>query len=74
MKLVLFGTGMIGSRILSEALMRGHSVTIVKRDLKTFTPTPVYPPALHSRLLIAVRWPILLLASTSGHQQDNYYR
>jgi putative NADH-flavin reductase len=34
MKLLLYGaTGMIGSRILSEALLRGHQVTAVVRDL-----------------------------------------
>ena len=38
MKLVLFGTGMIGSRILTEALMRGHTITVVKRDLKKYNP------------------------------------
>ncbi|SRR5579883_17535 len=33
MQLVLFGpTGMIGSRILTEALSRGHSLTAVTRD------------------------------------------
>jgi putative NADH-flavin reductase len=33
MKLVMFGpTGMIGSRILSEALSRGHTLTAVTRD------------------------------------------
>jgi putative NADH-flavin reductase len=32
-KLVLYGaTGMIGSRLLAEALMRGHHVTAVQRD------------------------------------------
>lgn len=37
MKLVLFGaSGMIGSRILSEALRRGHSVTVVVRDPNKF--------------------------------------
>jgi uncharacterized protein len=38
MKIVLFGTGMIGSRLLSEALRRDHSVTVVTRDPKKFTP------------------------------------
>ena len=33
MKIVLFGaTGMIGSRVLAEALRRGHEVTAVVRD------------------------------------------
>lgn len=33
MKIALFGaSGMIGSRILSEALARGHAVTVVARD------------------------------------------
>jgi putative NADH-flavin reductase len=37
MKLVLFGaTGMIGSRILKEALQRDHQVTVVIRDLTRF--------------------------------------
>ncbi|MDY3558719.1 NAD(P)H-binding protein [Gemmata sp. JC673] len=33
MKIVLFGaTGMIGQRVLAEALNRGHAVTVVARD------------------------------------------
>src|SRR5882724_5756624 len=37
MKLALFGaSGMIGSRILSEALRRGHEVTAVVRDPSKF--------------------------------------
>lgn len=38
MKLVLFGpTGMIGSRILNEALSRGHMVTAITRDPSRFS-------------------------------------
>lgn len=38
MKLVMFGpTGMIGSRILSEALSQGHTLTAVTRDPSRFT-------------------------------------
>lgn len=38
MKIVLFGaSGMIGSRLLAEALRRGHSVTAVTRDPKKIT-------------------------------------
>ena len=41
MKLVLFGaSGMIGSRLLAEALRRGHSVTVVVRDPKKFSAPP----------------------------------
>lgn len=37
MKLILFGaTGMIGNRILKEALQRGHQVTAVVRDPSRF--------------------------------------
>ncbi len=40
MKLVLFGaTGVIGSRILNEALRRGHVVTAVLRDPTRFDVT-----------------------------------
>ena len=39
MKIVLYGaSGMIGSRILSEALGRGHAVTLVVRDRRKFPP------------------------------------
>ena len=31
MKIALFGTGMIGSRIAREALSRGHQLTVVAR-------------------------------------------
>ncbi|MEH2321773.1 NAD(P)H-binding protein [Nostoc sp.] len=38
MKLVMFGpTGMIGSRILNEALSRGHSLTAITRDPSRFS-------------------------------------
>ena len=38
MKIVLFGaSGMIGSRLLAEALRRGHNVTAVARDPKKIT-------------------------------------
>lgn len=38
MKLVIFGpTGMIGTRILNEALSRGHTVTAVIRDPSRFS-------------------------------------
>lgn len=38
MKLVLFGpTGMIGSRILNEALSRGHALTAVTRNPSRFS-------------------------------------
>ena len=38
MKLVMFGlTGMIGSRILTEALSRGHTLTAITRDPARFT-------------------------------------
>src|SRR5208282_4915411 len=46
MKLVLFGaSGMIGSRILSEALRRGHEVTAVVRD-------PAQLAAKHKKLTV----------------------
>lgn len=39
MKIVLYGaSGMIGSRLLSEALRRGHAVTLVVRDRQRITP------------------------------------
>ena len=39
MKIALYGgSGMIGSRLLSEALDRGHAVTLVVRDRRKFTP------------------------------------
>ena len=39
MKLVLFGaSGMIGSRLLREAVRRGHAVTAVVRDPRKYTP------------------------------------
>lgn len=39
MKLVLYGaSGILGSRILAEALRRGHSVTAVVRDPDRYTP------------------------------------
>jgi putative NADH-flavin reductase len=39
MKIVLYGaSGMIGSRLLSEALGRGHAVTLVVRDRQRITP------------------------------------
>lgn len=38
MKLIMFGpTGMIGSRILKEALQRGHQVTAITRDPSRFS-------------------------------------
>lgn len=38
MKLVMFGpTGMIGSRILKEALSRGHSLKVITRDPSHFS-------------------------------------
>jgi uncharacterized protein len=37
MKLIMFGpTGMIGSRILNEALQRGHTLTAITRDPSRF--------------------------------------
>lgn len=40
MKLMMFGpTGMIGSRILNEALSRGHTVTAITRDPSRFSLT-----------------------------------
>ena len=39
MKIVLYGAGgMIGRRLLNEALGRGHAVTLVARDRKKITP------------------------------------
>ena len=41
MKIALFGaTGTIGSRILNEALARGHAVTVVSRDPSKIVPRP----------------------------------
>jgi putative NADH-flavin reductase len=41
MKIALFGaSGMIGSRILGEALARGHSVTAIVRDPQRVAPHP----------------------------------
>jgi uncharacterized protein len=38
MKLIMFGpTGMIGSRILNEALQRGHTLTAITRDPSRFS-------------------------------------
>jgi putative NADH-flavin reductase len=38
MKLVMFGpSGMIGSRILNEALSRGHTLTAVTRNPSRFS-------------------------------------
>lgn len=38
MKLIMFGpTGMIGSRILTEALSRGHTLTAITRDPSRFS-------------------------------------
>jgi uncharacterized protein len=38
MKLIMFGpTGMIGSRILNEALLRGHTLTAITRDPSRFS-------------------------------------
>ncbi|WP_442936697.1 NAD(P)-dependent oxidoreductase, partial [Nostoc sp.] len=38
MKLVIFGpTGMIGSRIVDEALSRAHQVTAITRDPSRFS-------------------------------------
>lgn len=46
MKLILFGpTGMIGSRILNEALSRAHTVTAVTRDPSRF-------PVSHENLTV----------------------
>jgi putative NADH-flavin reductase len=39
MKLILFGaSGMIGQRVLDEALRRGHTVTAVVRDPSKLPP------------------------------------
>jgi uncharacterized protein len=38
MKLIMFGpTGIIGSRILNEALQRGHTLTAITRDPSRFS-------------------------------------
>ncbi|MCC3415083.1 MAG: NAD(P)H-binding protein [Microcoleus sp. PH2017_29_MFU_D_A] len=38
MKLIMFGpTGTIGSRILNEALQRGHTLTAITRDPSRFS-------------------------------------
>jgi uncharacterized protein len=47
MKLIMFGpTGTIGSRILNEALQRGHTLTAITRDPSRFTVS-------HSNLTVA---------------------
>jgi uncharacterized protein len=46
MKLIMFGsTGMIGSRILNEALQRGHTLTAITRDPSRF-------PVSHENLTV----------------------
>jgi len=46
MKIALFGaTGMIGSRVLTEAVSRGHEVTAVARDISKITDAGVKPVA-----------------------------
>jgi uncharacterized protein len=46
MKLIMFGpTGMIGSRILNEALQRGHTLTAITRDPSRF-------PVSHKNLTV----------------------
>ena len=38
MKLIMFGpTGMVGSRILTEALSKGHTLTAITRDPSRFS-------------------------------------
>lgn len=57
MKLAIIGaTGRVGSRILSEALTRGHEVTAIARHVEELAPRPhlVAKPAMlpirgHSR-------------------------
>lgn len=40
MKLIMFGpTGMVGSRVLNEALSRGHTLTAITRDPSRFSTT-----------------------------------
>ena len=64
MKLVLFGpTGMIGSRLLTEALSRGHTLTAVTRD-------PSRLAQAHEQLAVVagnVLDPVSVAAVTSGH-------
>ncbi len=64
MKLALFGaSGMIGSRLLREAVRRGHAVTAVVRDPRRF-------PAPMGRVIVIkgdVRNPADVAAAVAGH-------